>query len=288
MSDSFSSFGFCCHPYSNGLGNHSELLLGTECAADHTLRLDSPYHHVSKCSSIIGIKRKWCECSGAVRDPGNLALGLGHSLLLLHQQGSSGTTCTATSARAATDEETSIGLALDVQLHLGHSNILGSTVYSMDAPLTTEVKPNLDIQLSLYTGLSESVSSITAAPFPQKNSIDMDSVKTPDDDGSASSSNWKLQSNSLPSLKASEITWRTANHKLSRFSHIQIVPELSPTTVTMTKSSVTCTSGCVQPQQRTTSNKTCQFQGCTKRSQRGFWTMYCPRWGKEVSESWLS
>lgn len=254
MSDSFTSFGLNWNPYTNAANafwNHSKVPIGSECGADVTLRLNSPCYN-SKWSQLIGEKRKRGENNETERFPehASLALSLGHSPSSSDiSKGSSATVCTITSVRESTDEESSADLGFNFQLHLGNDNQCRLMKRSTDAPKATEIKPIFDLQLSLSTGLSESTL--------------INSVKIADEEGSASSE-LKLHSYPLPSSKTSECASSYPADQNSSFHQLQIVPELSPTKEPMMKSPVTCTSGNIQSQQRNTSNKYCQFQGCTK------------------------
>ncbi|KAL0908083.1 hypothetical protein M5K25_022553 [Dendrobium thyrsiflorum] len=254
MSDSFTSFGFDWNPYANAANsfwNQRKDPVGSECGADVTLRLDSPYYN-PKWSQFVGAKRKRGEHNGTERIPehASLSLGLGHSSSSSDfSKGSSATACTITSVRESTDEESSADLGFNFQLHLGNDNACSLKKRSTDDPKATEIKPIFDLQLSLSTGLSES-------------SL-INSVKIADEEGSASSE-LNLHSYLLPSSKTSECASSFPVDPNSCYHLLATVPDLSPNTQPVLKSPVTCTSGTTHSSQRTTSNKNCQFQGCAK------------------------
>lgn len=230
MSDSFKCFRFYWNPYLNGT-NQSKVPLGPECGADVRLRLDSTSSNF-RCSQSMGPKRKRCESNGADSslEHASLALGLGRSLSSSEiSMGSSETACTITSVKESTDEDSSFDHGFKFQLHLGNDNTYSPMKHSKDASEETAVKPVFDLQLSLSTGISESIL--------------INSVKVADEEGSASS----------------ELKLNNCFHAKQNITSFSPFP-----TELVKKGPVTCTSGKIHSQQRATCNKNCKFQGCLK------------------------
>ncbi|KAF6162099.1 hypothetical protein GIB67_008228 [Kingdonia uniflora] len=220
---------------------------------DTDLRLDSPGASFSYLSTSKGIKRKWCSSDGSL-GPENrsfLINGLGHSQSSSDSKGSSATACTIISSAKETDEESSMDLNLDFDLHLGNDKTFNRKSYA--TPKSLEGRPKLDLELSLSTGPAESdVTSVTFGSNPFQNNLNMSFMVSSlpfSDEGIASSAD-KLQ-NYVPLMPNLHSTPTT--------------PDFSPTMATTSKSSGTSFSGGSQPpQQRCSNAKICLFMGCGK------------------------
>ncbi|KAJ6826703.1 uncharacterized protein M6B38_370330 [Iris pallida] len=259
-------FGFASNLSLNVFGGGNEGPFGASYGTtDITLRLDSPGKSTLFSSGSIGTKRKWAdlyEIDGPEHPA--LALGLGHpSSSSDNSKGSSATACTMSSVKETTDEESSVDLGLNFQLHLGNDNTYGSKKQSTNLK-ASETGPLCDLQLSLSTGPLESVITSVASGCTQLvNSLEASAAIGPVqsiEEGSATSS-WKLGSYLPRSIYNSGANGSIAFNQVNPFPTISD----SPSTVNETlKSPVACTSGITHPQQRTTSAKICQFQGCIK------------------------
>lgn len=127
-------------------------------------------------------------------------------------------------------------LELDFTLHLGNEKkSVGPNIKSL------EFQSEVDLELSLSTGPNESdITTVQHGPALLHNGVD---------EGSSSYTETSLLFNQV--LKNTD-------------PKIAIFPDLSSSIVTTPKSSVTCTSGITQQQQRSGSSKICQFKGCGK------------------------
>ncbi|XXG42337.1 hypothetical protein AAC387_Pa01g2648 [Persea americana] len=269
MDKSFKHFSFAANSFSlNDIKNLNKVVrVEPDSCMDTTLRLDSPgasgVYHVS----TKGTKRKWSAVDRAMglEDGSSLVLGLGRSTSSSDSKGSSATVCTIYSTKEA-DEESSMDLGLNFDLHLGNEKILNPKKPAVAAVKALELEPEFDLQLSLSTGPSESeVTSVT--PNHCQNNLEATISKMPVDDEGLTSSRQKLGC-IVPPLQTAE-----ASFVLGRIGSKAILspagPVLSSTVVSTPKSSVTCTSGLTQQQQqqqkqRSSNAKICQFKGCGK------------------------
>ncbi|XP_077212625.1 uncharacterized protein LOC143847584 [Tasmannia lanceolata] len=261
MDKGFQHLGFAAdNSSSNAFGNLSKVLqVGAEFFTDTTLRLDFPCASAMFHSTSKGTKRKWSVVDKPTgrEDGSSLVLGLGRSPSSSDSKGSFATACTVSSVKE-TDEESSMDLGLNFHLHLGNEK-----APSPKKP-TIKTRPKFDLQLSLSTGPSESeITSVTPSSTPYQNNCETSLAigKMPFTDEGSTSSCLKL-GNIVPPLHIAE-TGFTLSPISSKANSISAVPDLSSTMISKPKSSVTCTSGLTQ-QQRNSSTKICQFQGCGK------------------------
>ncbi|KAL4283476.1 hypothetical protein GQ457_16G026110 [Hibiscus cannabinus] len=233
---------------------------------DTVLSLDSPGSSIPYVSTSKGIKRKWSLMDGSIgRQAGSsLALRLGRSSSSSDSKGSSTTACTATSSAKESDVESSMDIELDFTLHLGNEKVSYSK-----KPAGSDLKAvqlNVDLELSLSTGFSESdITGMLDTPGT-KMPIAVEGV--PNADERSTLCHWKpgIGSQAFQSLPVKEpsIFFKEVPRSVDLSP---IVPELSSSVITTPKSSVTCTSGVTwqqQPQHRSSSSKTCQVEGCGK------------------------
>ncbi|KAK4844097.1 hypothetical protein QYF36_016430 [Acer negundo] len=273
MDPTFRNLGFTANYSSNAfkfLGSPLQVgVAGAEHGTDTILRLDSPGSSVPYMSTSKGIKRKWGFIDESMgRQVGStLSLGLGRSSSSSDSKGSTATACTTMSSAKETDEESSMDLELDFTLHLGNENPKKSA-YAILKGL--ESQPKVDLQLSLSTGPSESdLTCVHSSSSPLQFGMEMPLVAGgPPNADEGSTCHW-MPGFSMPPLQTS------ANKEVS-FFYDQVqrtndltpnAPELSSSVITTPRSSVTCTSGMtqlLQPQQRSSSSKTCQVEGCGK------------------------
>lgn len=221
---------------------------GVGCTTDTTLRLDFPGSLSPSLPISKGIKRKWGSVNGSMDVQAGLplCLWLGHSPSSSDSKASSATGCTAMSSAKETDEESSMDLELDFSLHLGEKAPIRKKVPTFSNKSAMDIQNQVDLELSLFSVPAES--DVTTVHL----SSDSDMIPPPTvgcdfhmDDASMSS---HLQ-NSL-------------NKKNNYFVNHHTPSE---TKTTMPTSSITCSSGITEPHQpRTSSTKTCQFEGCGK------------------------
>lgn len=257
----------------NILGNSMQVDgVGVGYDTDTILRLDSPSSSVPYMSSSKGTKRKWDlvdRCMGQ-RVGSSLSLGLGRSTSSSDSKGSSATACTAMSSAKENDEESSMDIELDFTLHLGSEKVQSLKRPATSNLMALQLQPNVDLELSLSTGPSESdITSVhlsPSLPFSKEIPLALNGVQNTDE-GSTSCS-WK-EGIVLPSPKSSFHmgTSFLSTHALSNYNHNPFVLDLPSDTP---RSSVTCTSGVThqqqpqQPHHRSSSSKTCQVEGCGK------------------------
>lgn len=246
---------------------------GAEDDTDTILRLDSPGSSNPHISASKGIKRKWSLIDGSVHQQvgSTLSLGLGRSSSSSDSKGSSATACTTTSSAKENEEESSMDLDLDFTLHLGNDKMPNPKKSAYSNMKGVELQPKVDLMLSLSTGSPESgITSLHPSSSLLHFGMEMPLLAggTLNADEDSTSCGWKTGV-SLPPLQ-------TAPNKESRFFFncalrtndlTASVHDLSSSVVTTPRSSVTCTSGITQQhqrQQRSSSSKTCQVEGCGK------------------------
>ncbi|CAN6443891.1 unnamed protein product [Victoria cruziana] len=251
MDPRFKHLGFSSQPMS--VNAFENLVKGTGFLSRHctdtVLRLDYPGSVTPQFPQPRGIKRKW----GETIDESLLALGLGRSPSTSDTKESS-ETCTLTSAKETTDEESSMDLGLNFSLHLNNDKNTSLEGPSPKAHKAMDMDSTFHLQLSLSTGPAESeVTSITPASVVNRNASETVLV----DDGSTSS-RWSSGSRLPPAAaeRVFDLNQSSANGDLN-----QDVPALS-TVTPVPKSPAACTSGPIQP--RSSITKTCQFAGCGK------------------------
>ncbi|KAF8380128.1 hypothetical protein HHK36_027609 [Tetracentron sinense] len=273
METRFGHLDFSANPSSNAFENLSKGKQVGGVVADYCtdtiLRLDSPGASIPHFSTSKGTKRKWSVIDGSMgpRDGSSLVLGLGRSSSSSDSKGSSATACTTMSSAKETEEESSMDLGLDFDLHLGNEKTSNQKKSGRMTLKALEVRPKVDLKLSLSTGPAESdITSLTPSPgsTPLHNNVEMPLVvNTVPQVGEGLLSFWELE-NAVPPLHKlhKRGTSFVLNQVPSNIDPIPIVPDLS-----MPNRSVTCTSGITQQQpqqQRSTSSKICQFEGCGK------------------------
>ncbi|CAI9094216.1 OLC1v1029912C3 [Oldenlandia corymbosa var. corymbosa] len=270
MDARFHNFGYAANPGLNGLRNLSNSFqiggaTGGSGAygADTTLRLDFSGSPMPFASAPKGIKRKWSLMHEPVQQlESALSLRLGHSSSSSDSKGSSTTACTSISSAKEIEESSSMDLELDFTLHLGNERKFGSPSKSVD------VWPKVDLELSLSSGVAESdVTTLHLSSTPPKNVASFMPVAV------GQTLNFEERSSSIMGsvLQPLEVTNRRPNDSLFNEVAMEINPaastqEFSSSMITTPKSSVTCTSGITQQsqQQRSTSTKQCQVNGCLK------------------------
>lgn len=240
--------------------------------ADTVLRLqpvgsEAPHFPTSK-----GVKRKW-----GCRD-GNMGLYVNSSLCLgLHRsssssdsKGSSATACTGISSAKETEAESSMDLDLDFTLHLGSDKSPSpkKSVVSNFKRVSSQL--NLDLELSLSTSPLESdiTSIFEGLNAPQHGIASLTVGATQFVDNESTSSHWEVENSLSPvSLSPGAAGISILKPIPRKVDLISITPDVSASTLSVPKSSVTCTSGTVQrlqQPQRGSSSKLCQFTGCGK------------------------
>lgn len=230
--------------------------------ADTTLRLDSPGHATPFASVPKGVKRKW----SIVDDPANkqgeslLCLHLGHSSSSSDSKGSTATACTSMSSAKETEEESSMDLELDFTLNLGGDKSSGVEKSASSSLESLNKWPKVDLQLSLSSQAAVSdITTVHPSSSALKNATKMvtDNGGLNTDEGSTGSPFFPLQ------IPHNEENICFLDQPLGPMKTTS--PGLSSSVITTPKSSVTCTSGITQlQQQRSSSTKQCQFQGCLK------------------------
>ncbi|KAL7003537.1 hypothetical protein U1Q18_004690 [Sarracenia purpurea var. burkii] len=215
----------------------------------------------STCFSKKKCKRKWSAADGSVnlQDDSSLFLGLGRS----------SSSCTTMSSGKEL-EESSVDLGLNMNLHPRNHLTAKRTngIYGTPEGLEVE-KRKLDLELSLSAGHANSdISTITQGLIPfqinTESPVVIGTVQLVDE--GSTSSRWKLGP-LVPPLHISQSTENPIpfDHSDSHVSSSPVAQNLSSFTVFMPKSSVPCASGVThQQQQRNTSVKICQFNGCTR------------------------
>ncbi|KAF8379634.1 hypothetical protein HHK36_029076 [Tetracentron sinense] len=272
MDTRFRNLGFTTNPSSNTFKNLSKVMqfggVGVDNGADTVLRLDSSGDSLPYFSTSKGTKRNWSAIDGSMAQVGStLVLGLGRSLRSSDSKASSTTACTTMSSAKEVDQESSMDLNLDFNLHLGKEKIPSSKVSACATRKALEVGPKFDLELSLSTGPAESdITSVTPGSTPLQNNKEM-SLKISTDplvEEGSTLSRWKFRNIMLPlhTVQNTE-TGFVLSKSPSKADTIPSFPDLSSTMVIAPKSSVTCTSG-ISQQQRGTSMKPCQFKGCGK------------------------
>ncbi|GAV63520.1 hypothetical protein CFOL_v3_07038 [Cephalotus follicularis] len=263
----FSANAFKCLGSSRHVGR-----AGAEHSTDTILRLDSLGSSVPQMYTSKGIKRKWNLIDGSMGQQvsSSLSLGLGRSSSSSDSKGSSATACTTLSSAKETDEESSMDLDLDFTLHLGNEKIPSPKKSASSHLNGLDLRPKVDLQLSLTTGPSESdMTCVHPSSILLQVGMEMPLTvgRFPNADEGSTSGHWKK--GFLPLLQASLVEEASVcvNQVQKNNDHIPIVPDLSSSVIATPKSSITCTSGLTQLQQsqnRSSSSKTCQIEGCGK------------------------
>ncbi|PIM98763.1 hypothetical protein CDL12_28750 [Handroanthus impetiginosus] len=219
--------------------------------AETTLRLDSPGFAIPFTTAPKGVKRKWSLRDGLVNKQieSSLGLHLGHFSNSSDSKGNLTTAGTSMSPMKGS-EESSMDLELDFTLHPGGDKSSGSEKLTSSDLKSLDVWPKVDLQLGLSSGPAASdITTVNPSSTAPKVVAEM---ITGTDEGSTGSPFYQLL------LNMENICFGKIN---------QSSPSLSSSAVTTPKSSVTCTSGITQSrQQRSSSTKQCQFQGCVKGS----------------------
>ncbi|KAL0324248.1 UNVERIFIED_CONTAM: hypothetical protein Scaly_2391900 [Sesamum calycinum] len=270
MDARFDNLGFAANPQSNAFKNLCNSIqiggagAGAEVVycADTTLRLDSPGFANPFISAPKGVKRKWSSVGGPVNQQAKSSLGLrlGHSSSSSDSKGSTATACTSLSSAKETEEESSMDLELDFTLHLGSDKSSGSEKSADSNLKSLNVWPKVDLQLSLSSG--PAVSDVTTVhPSP---TVPENVTKMFTDYGGLNTDEVSTGSPLLPLQTAPNMeNIYFLDQSLGQIKPTS--PGLSYSAVTTPKSSVTCTSGITKSQQqRSSSTKQCQFQGCFK------------------------
>ncbi|RVW37194.1 putative WRKY transcription factor 19 [Vitis vinifera] len=238
--------------------------------ADTALRLDLPGVPYPYLLNSKGAKRKFDTIDGPRRlqDGSSLVFGLGHSSSSSDSKGSSATACTTISSMKETEDDFLMDLNLDFNLHIGKERTLNPKKNFHSTPKGLEVeKPKLDLVLSLSSGYAESdITSVTPDSGPFQSNVEM--PVTPStvelvDEGSTSL-RWKRR-HFLPPLHPLQNT-DTAAGFIPCAVHTDPTPvtlSLPPTVIVMPESSVSSALETSNgQQQRSTSVKTCQVEGC--------------------------
>ncbi|OWM85268.1 uncharacterized protein LOC116203773 [Punica granatum] len=168
-----------------------------------------------------GVKRKFGLIYGAEGQHigSSLSLGLGHSLSSSDSKGSSATVCTVASSSKETDAESSRDFGFEFDLNLGYEKI---PALEKEKPASL---PEIDLELSLYTGSPESeITEISSGPPTVQ-----------------------VRKELMPPLPTA--------HMFQNLS--------SSSAGTTTSSTVSCTSG-ITKKLRSSNTKTCQVEGCKK------------------------
>ncbi|XP_027080838.1 uncharacterized protein [Coffea arabica] len=276
MDARFHNLGFAANPALNAfenLGNSFQIgVAGGGFCADTTLCLDSSGSPIPFVSASKGMKRKWGLIDGSVGQQleSSLCLRLGHSTSSSDSKGSSATACTSISSAKEIEESSSMDLELDFSLHLGNDKTFSPRKSTSSSSKLVDVWPKVDLELSLSSGTAESdVTSIHLSSTPPQNVVDQMHVAVGGafytEEGSISSSlNMGSLFHPLPTVDNLQTSY-LLNKAVRDLKPAATTPELSTSMVTTPKSSVTCTSGITQQQQqRSTSTKQCQFNGCVK------------------------
>uniref|UniRef100_A0A0E0GB19 WRKY19-like zinc finger domain-containing protein n=1 Tax=Oryza nivara TaxID=4536 RepID=A0A0E0GB19_ORYNI len=231
----------------------------------------STYSSFSIASSKT-LKRKRSAMAGP-EGTGNplLTLGLGHSPSSSDNSKVSSATAYAMSPSSLkeADEESSADLGLNFELCLGNDMVhcqKKSPVGAENSPLTNSHK--LDLQLSLSTGSPESAVTNTNMLSP----IIHGGLEIPVTNCSPAiigegsvPCTWVFEKSVISSSYASEATYTFPFSKVPKTGDAAMSsPVISSTLVTSMKSPVACTSGSINPQQRNSITKNCQFPGCVK------------------------
>lgn len=276
MDPRFHNLGFAANPASNAFKNLGNCFQiggaagdGGYCA-DTNLCLDTSTSRNAFVPASKGIKRKWSLRDGSIGEQldSSLCLRLGHSSSSSDSKGSSATACTSISSAKEIEESSSMDLELDFTLHLSNEKTPSPKISASPSSKPVDAWPKVDLELCLSSGTTESdITSVHPCSTPQnvtKNPLAMDGISH-NDEGSISSS-WKTGNVLLP-LQTSERTETSyfLNKAVREIKPAATSPELSTSIITTPISSVTCTSGVTQVrQQRSSSTKQCQYQGCVK------------------------
>ncbi|GMN31831.1 hypothetical protein TIFTF001_003410 [Ficus carica] len=278
MDDRFQNLGFAANYSSNAfkiLGNSMQFgVAGAETRADTILRLTSPSSSIPFMSSPKGTKRKWSliDLSVCPQVDSSLSLGLlGRSSSSSDSKGSSATACTTISSAKEADEESSMDLELDFSLHLGNEKSPSPKKHTISNVKAVEVQPKVDLELSLSTGpFGSEITSVHPCSSSLQSGVEMplSAFRGNSAEEGSVSCQWKQEITVQPLPTAFNIRDSFLFKQVPRkIDPTPIVLDLSSSVLTAPKSSVTCTSGVTQQQQtqnRGTSSKTCQIEGCGK------------------------
>ncbi|CAA2993042.1 uncharacterized protein LOC111368464 [Olea europaea var. sylvestris] len=267
MDARFHNLGFAANPVSNAFKNPSNSIqngapgAGGVCYADRILQLDSPAFPIPLASAPKGIKRKWSLINGSLDQQirSSLCLQLGSSS---DRKGCTVTACTSLSSAKETEGESTMDLELDFTLHLGREKSQSPKLSASYNLKSFDACPKVDLELSLSSGPAESdIANVDRSSTEPKSILKMPigggSLNI--QKGSAGSHFYSLQT--APDMETNYFL----NKALRQTKSATVVKDISSSVVTTPKVSVTCTSGITQPQQqRSSSTKQCQFQGCLK------------------------
>ncbi|KAL2902746.1 putative WRKY transcription factor 19 [Bienertia sinuspersici] len=267
--------GFCSDNVSNTFKNVGDSMQvgrsGNDHCADTILRLQPIGSDVPHLPMSRGMKRKWsCRDGnmGLYADP-SLSLGLHRSSSSSDSKGSSATACTAISSAKETDAESSMDLDLDFTLHLGSDQSPSPKIPAVSNFKKMGSQLNLDLELSLSTSPPQSdiTSFLGGLGAPQHGVAPLGVRATQFADNESASSLWNVENSSSPvSLSPAPVGSSMLKPIPRKADLISITQDASASTLSVPNSSVTCTSGFMQPQQpqRGSSSKLCQFIGCGK------------------------
>ncbi|MCL7037834.1 hypothetical protein MKW94_015323 [Papaver nudicaule] len=262
MGTGFQHFGFVGDPSSYVFEHPSNgNQVGRTGASDCTstiLCLDSPGASTSIFSNSK-VRNKWSMIDRPMgpEDGGgcSLVLGLGRPPSPSDSKGSGETVCTAASASEEI-EESSLGIDLEISLRNGKSYPkTNSTADSRKAP--GGKKPMFDLNLPIFSEPAESsITSVILSSGVDKTNLDMPLMVNGIPYGDTES----------PSFHRDHVhkVNATFGSSTGNVDLVPVVPDYSSTMVTTMNSSATCSSGLSQQQHRSTSSKTCKFQGCQK------------------------
>ncbi|KAJ6808971.1 uncharacterized protein M6B38_163850 [Iris pallida] len=248
MEDGPQSFGLAQDLTLNAFGGRNRGSFGAR-------GLDSPGNPTLFNSNSIGGKRKW-GCLNKIDGQEHPALSLGLGSPSSSSDISKGSSVTASAmslSKETTDDESSVDFGLSFHLQLGNENTCCPKKQNTNLK-ESESDPLCDLHLSLSTGPSESMITDVAPGYTQlQNSLETSAAVSP------------VRTVNVSHLSPTLYNSGTNNsNTLNRVNPFPATPDTPSTMPETLKSPVACTSGIVHPLQRTTSTKTCQFQGCVK------------------------
>lgn len=268
--------GFCPGNLSNVFKNMGDSLQvggsGSDHRADTMLQLQSIGSDAPQLLSSKGTKRKW-GCRGGnmgLYVDSSLCLGLHRSSSSSDSKGSSATACTTISSAKETEAESSMDLDLDFTLHLGSDKSPSPKKPAVSKFKRLGSQLNLDLELSLSTSPLESdiTSIFEGIDAPQSGIAPLAVRATQFVDNESASSHWNAENSSSPVSLSPGAVGNIILKPIPRKVDLNcITPDVSASTLSVPKSSVTCSSGIVQrphQPQRGSSLKLCQFNGCEK------------------------
>ncbi|XP_042389564.1 uncharacterized protein LOC121981217 [Zingiber officinale] len=185
----------------------------------------------------------------------------------------SSTSVSTTSLVQETDEESSMNLELDMQLHLGsrNRNRLTPAKSSVNDLKAYHTGHPLDLQLSLSIGSSASaLSSASSISDLKSNSLNNSAFAKPvvlsgNEEGSAA--HFRIFGVRLQPCAANletSISFSSAEKECPQADSTSIVLNGKSTTMQALNKPVTCSSGASNLQKRKNRINFCQFEGCTK------------------------